>query len=40
MSCCYSAVYQVLDDTFDVQYDLMMMAYLYKVDQMILDGWH
>ena len=37
---CYSAVYQVLDDTFDVQYDLMTTAYFYKVDQMILDGWH
>ena len=39
-SLCYSAVYQILDDTFDVQYYLMTMAYLYKVDQMILDGWH
>ena len=29
-----------MDDTFGVQYGLLTMAYLYKADQMILDGWH
>ena len=35
-----ASVYKVLDDTFDVQHDLMTVAYSYKGDQMILEGEH